>query len=261
MEVIICESKEDAARKGAAMVVRLLKEKPDAVLGLATGNTPLGLYHELIRAHEEGAISFRLARAFNLDEYAGIGGDHKASYRRFMKENFFSRIDIAPENCFIPDGLSQDIPACCARYEERIRQAGGIDLQILGIGGDGHIGFNEPGSSLASRTRIKTLTSRTRADNAADFSSEEAVPKHVITMGVGTIMDARTLVMFAFGERKAPAVALAVEGPVTSMVPASILQMHPRAKVFLDEAAASGLDRADYYRWVYANKPDWQADT
>lgn len=243
------------------MVARLLREKPDAVLGLATGTTPLGLYRELSSLHHNDRVSFSKVRAFNLDEYVGIGGEHPASYRRFMKENFFSKIDIAQENCFIPDGLAEDIPALCESYESRIRAVGGIDLQVLGIGGDGHIGFNEPGSSLTSRTRIKTLTARTRSDNAADFGSEQAVPKHVITMGVGTIMEARTLALFAFGERKAAAVALAVEGPITSMVPASILQMHPRAKVFLDEAAAEDLTRGDYYRWVYANKPEWQADS
>jgi glucosamine-6-phosphate deaminase len=260
MEVIICQSPAEAARKGAGIIARLLRENPAATLGLATGKTPLPLYGELIQAHRDGRIDFSRTRAFNLDEYAGIGPDHPASYRRFMQENLFSHINISPDNCHIPDGMAADMPSACAAYEEAIARAGGIDLQVLGIGGDGHIGFNEPGSSLRSRTRIKTLTERTRADNAHDFGAAERVPMHVVTMGVGTIMEARCLLLFAFGERKAHAVAAAVEGPVTAMVPASILQMHPCTKVLIDEAAATGLTRSDYYRWVYANKPAWQAD-
>lgn len=260
MEVIICPTAAEAASTGASILARLLREKPDATLGLATGNTPLALYAELIRRHQSGAIDFAHCHAFNLDEYFGIGPDHPASYHRFMSENLFSHINIAPEHCRIPDGLAKDVPTACRDYEQAIVASGGIDLQVLGIGGDGHIGFNEPGSSLQSRTRIKTLTARTRRDNAGDFGAEDNVPMHVITMGVGTIMEARSLLLFAFGAHKAAVVASAVEGPITSMVPASILQMHPCAKVILDEAAASQLTRAEYYRWVYANKPAWQAD-
>ena len=167
-------------------------------------------------------------------------------------------MNVRPERVHIPDGLAPDIPAFCRSYEEAIRAAGGIDLQVLGIGADGHIGFNEPSSSLASRTRIKTLTAETRRDNAEAFGSPEKVPFHVITMGVGTIMDAREVVMLAFGAKKADAVAAAVEGPITAMNPASILQMHPVAKCITDEPAASKLQRTEYYRWVYDRKPDWQ---
>jgi len=175
-----------------------------------------------------------------------------------MWENLFRYVNIAPANIHVPDGMTKDIPGFCARYEGAIRAAGNIDLQVLGIGRDGHIGFNEPTSSLASRTRIKTLTAQTRRDNAKFFDSEANVPHHVITMGIGTIMESRQIMLLAFGEQKAHAVAHAVEGPVTAMCPASVLQLHPVVKIFLDEAAASRLTKVDYYRWVYDNKPDWQ---
>jgi glucosamine-6-phosphate deaminase len=195
---------------------------------------------------------------FNLDEYIGLPREHPQSYHSFMWENLFRHVNISPRNVHIPDGGAADIPAFCAAYENRIRSAGGIDLQVLGIGSDGHIGFNEPSSSLASRTRIKTLTPQTRRDNARFFGSEDAVPHHVITMGIGTIMDARQILMLAFGEKKAVAISGAVEGPISANNPASVLQLHPVVKVCLDEAAASKLSRADYYRWVFANKPCWQ---
>ena len=236
------------------MVARLLREKPDAVLGLATGSTPLLLYHELVQMK----LDWSRVTAFNLDEYVGLAPDHPASYHRFMWENLFNRVNILESNVHIPDGLTEDIPGFCLRYEQQILAAGGIDLQLLGIGTDGHIGFNEPTSSLASRTRIKTLTQQTRAHNARFFGGETAVPHHVITMGTGTIMEARQVLLMAFGPDKARALAEAVEGPITSMNPASILQLHPVAKIVLDEPAASRLRKADYYRWVYDNKPDWQ---
>jgi glucosamine-6-phosphate deaminase len=176
----------------------------------------------------------------------------------FMDRHLFDDIDVPRERIHIPDGLAADIPAFCLGYEEDIRSAGGIDVQVLGIGTDGHIGFNEPSSSLASRTRIKTLTDQTRKDNSVFFGGEENVPYHCITMGVGTIMDSRMCLLLAFGKKKARAVAAACEGPITAMVPASVLQMHPRAVVILDRDAASELKKADYYEWVYAHKPDWQ---
>ncbi len=254
MEVIIQPTPEAASAIAARIVARLLRDKPNAVLGLATGGTPLRLYRELIRMN----LDWSSVTTFNLDEYVGLPAEHPQSYHSFMWANLFRHVNIRPENVHLPDGRAKDIPAFCARYEEQIRQAGGIDLQVLGIGADGHIGFNEPSSSLASRTRIKTLTLQTRRDNARFFGSEDAVPHHVLTMGIGTILEARQIVLLAFGENKAPAVAGAVEGPVTAMNPASILQMHPVAKVVLDEAAAGLLQRADYYRWVYDHKPDWQ---
>ena len=175
-----------------------------------------------------------------------------------MWENLFQHINIARENVHIPDGNAKDIPKSCAKYEQQIKAAGGIDLQVLGIGTNGHIGFNEPTSSLASRTRIKTLTQQTLKENARFFGSEDRVPRHVITMGIGTILEARQNLLLAFGQGKARAIADAVEGPVSSLNPASVLQMHPVTQICLDEPAAGQLKRADYYRWVYDNKPDWQ---
>ena len=254
MEIIIQPSPEAATDIAARVIARLLKEKPDAVLGLATGSTPLLLYRVLV----DMQLDWRRVRTFNLDEYLGLAPEHPQSYHHFMWDNLFRHINIRSENVHIPDGLARDVPASCADYEARIRAVGGIDLQVLGIGSDGHIGFNEPSSSLASRTRIKTLTQRTRQDNARFFASAEEVPSHVITMGIGTIMEARTNLLLAFGENKAQAIAGAAEGPLTAMNPASILQMHPDARFCLDEAAAGALQRADYYRWVFANKPQWQ---
>ena len=254
MEIIIQPTPEAATEIAARLVARLLKEKPDAVLGLATSSTPLLLYRSLV----EMRLDWSRVRTFNLDEYLGLAPDHPQSYHHFMWENLFRHVNVRPENVHIPDGLAQDVPGFCADYEARIRAVGGIDLQLLGIGSDGHIGFNEPSSSLASRTRIKTLTQRTRADNARFFASADEVPSHVITMGIGTIMEARTNLLLAFGAKKAQALAEAAEGPVTAMNPASALQLHPDTRVCLDEAAATQLKRADYYRWVFANKPQWQ---
>ena len=254
MEIIIQPTPEQATAIAARVIVRLIEEKPDAVLGLATGSTPLLLYRALVSMD----LDWSRITTFNLDEYIGIPREHPLSYHTFMAENFFRYVNIQPQNRNLPDGNAGDIPAFCAAYEKRIANAGGIDLQILGIGTDGHIGFNEPTSSLASRTRIKTLTRQTRLDNARFFGSEEDVPHHVITMGIGTIMEARLNLLLAFGSRKANAIAEAVEGPVTSLNPASVLQMHPSVKVCLDESAASSLKRAEYYRWVYAHKPAWQ---
>ncbi len=258
MEIIIQPNSDVASRLAARLIAKRVREKPDAVLGLATGGTPRGLYRELIRIHHEENLDFSGVRTFNLDEYVGLAPDHPASYHRFMAENLFDHINISKENIYIPDGLTQDIPAYCAAYEQAIQSVGGIDVQLLGIGVDGHLGFNEPSSSLASRTRIKTLTRQTREHNASFFGDNEVVPAHVITMGIGTIMESRECLLLAFGKHKATSVAQMVEGPLTAMVPASILQIHPSAKVFMDEAAASRLTRSDYYRWVYEHKPDWQ---
>jgi len=254
MEIIIQPTAEAATNVAARLIANLLRAKPDAVLGLATGSTPQLLYRELIALK----LDWRKVRTFNLDEYIGLPPEHAHSYHTFMWENLFRHVNIAKQNIHIPDGLAKDIPQFCAKYERQIRAAGGIDLQVLGIGTDGHIGFNEPTSSLASRTRIKTLTAQTRKDNARFFGSEAKVPHHVITMGIGTIMEARQNLLLAFGAGKAHAIAQAVEGPVTALNPASILQMHPVAKACLDAGAASLLLRSDYYRWVYDNKPDWQ---
>lgn len=261
MEVIIQQDAQEASRKAARVVARQVLEKPDTVLGLATGSTPVAVYRELIQMHREEGLDLRHVTTFNLDEYVGLPRDHAQSYHRFMHEQFFDHVNVPEANIHIPDGMATDIPKACADYEASIRDAGGIDLQILGIGSDGHIGFNEPTSSFASRTRIKTLTAQTVADNARFFDGDEAsVPRHAITMGIGTIMDARRIVLLAFGAGKAEALAATVEGPVAALMPASVLQHHPDTKVFVDEAAAASLRLADYYRWVYDRKPDWQRD-
>lgn len=261
MEIIIKENGQVASEAAAHVVARLVREKPNAVLGLATGSTPLMLYKEMIRLHKEEGLDFSQVTTFNLDEYIGLPPEHEQSYRRFMNENLFEHMNIKMENTHVPDGLAADVPASCAAYEQAILDAGGIDLQVLGIGSDGHVGFNEPTSSFASRTRIKTLTQQTVADNARFFDGDESkVPHHCITMGIGTIMEARMNILLAFGANKADAIAATVEGPIAAMMPASILQNHPNAKVFIDEPAASTLQLADYYRWVYEGKPDWQKD-
>lgn len=254
MEVIIQPTPEAATKIAARIIARLLREKPNAVLGMATGSSPVPLYRELAAMK----LDWRKVVTFNLDEYVGLPPEHPQSYVAFMWENLFRHVNIAKQNIHIPDGNSKDIPKFCAEYEKQIRAAGGIDLQLLGIGTDGHIGFNELSSSLVSRTRIKTLTPQTRKDNARFFGSENAVPHHVITMGIGTIMDARQILLLAFGGKKSGIIAETVEGPVTANNPASILQMHPVAKLCLDEAAAVSLKHADYYRWAFSHKPDWQ---
>lgn len=255
MEIIIQPTAREAAAIGARVIAGIIRSKPDCVLGLATGSTPVALYQELIAMN----LDWSAVTTFNLDEYIGLPQDHPQTYHSFMWENLFRHVNIRKENVHIPDGNAADIPAFCERYEQQIREAGGIDLQLLGIGTDGHIGFNEPTSSLASRTRIKTLTQRTCEDNARFFGPGEKVPHHVITMGIGTIMEARQNLLLAFGANKAQAIAEAVEGPITANNPATVLQMHRTVKVCLDEPAASQLKRAEYYRWVYSNKPDWQA--
>lgn len=261
MEIIIKENGQAASEAAARVIARLVHEKPNAVLGLATGSTPLMLYRELIRLHKEQGLDFSQVTTFNLDEYIGLPPEHEQSYRRFMNENLFGHINISMKNTHVPDGMANNVPAACAAYEQAIVDAGGIDLQVLGIGSDGHVGFNEPTSSFASRTRIKTLTRQTVADNARFFEGDETkVPHHCITMGIGTIMDARMNLMLAFGANKADAIAATVEGPVAAIMPASILQHHRCAKVFMDEPASSKLKLTEYYRWVYEGKPEWQRD-
>jgi glucosamine-6-phosphate deaminase len=258
VEVVIVAGAEEGGALVGAAVAALLARRPDAVLGLATGSSPLAVYRDLARRHIAGEVSFAAARAFLLDEYVGLGPQHPRSYRRFIAEQLERHVDFRPGAVRGPDAVGADIPAACAAYEAAIAEAGGVDLQLLGIGTDGHIGFNEPGSSLASRTRIKTLTDRTRQDNARFFPSLDAVPRHVVTQGVGTILEARHLVLLASGAAKAEAVARAVEGPVTAMVPASALQLHPHVSVVVDEPAATCLSLAGYYRETRAHKPSWQ---
>ena len=229
------------------------------MLGLATGSSPLAIYDELAARCQAGLISFSQARGFTLDEYVGLPADHPERYRTVIDTVLVSRVDFAHAAVQGPDGLADDIPATCAAYEEAIRAAGGVDLQILGIGTDGHIGFNEPGSSLASRTRIKTLTRQTRIDNARFFDGDfDAVPTHCLTQGLGTIMEARHVILVASGRGKAEAAHHLVEGAVSAMWPATILQHHPHVTVLLDDAAARRLQLVDYYRETYLSKPRWQ---
>ena len=254
MEIIIQPTAEAATKIAARLVAGVIREKPAAVLGLATGSTPLRLYRELVALK----LDWSRLTTFNLDEYVGISPQHPQSYHSFMWDNLFRQVNVSVKNVNLPDGLANNIPAFCESYERKIFSAGGIDLQLLGIGTDGHIGFNEQTSSLASRTRIKTLTPQTRKDNAHFFGSEEQVPHHVITLGIGTILESRHCLLLAFGKKKARAIAQAVEGPITSMNPASALQLHSKVTVCLDEEAASELKLQDYYRWVFDHKPDWQ---
>jgi glucosamine-6-phosphate deaminase len=259
VEVVIRQDATAVATFVADIIERLVSSRPGTVLGLATGSSPLGVYTELVRRHRAGTLAFGRATVFLLDEYIGLPPGHQASYRTFFEQKFSGLVDIGPGNVHLPDGAAADVDAACADYEAQIRAAGGVDLQLLGIGADGHVGFNEPTSSLASRTRVKTLTDETRNHNARFFSSVDDVPRHVVTQGIGTILEARHLVLIAIGASKAEPIARAVEGPVTSMCPASVLQLHPHATVIIDEAAATRLTLIDYYRATFAAKPPWQS--
>lgn len=260
MEVVILPSAAEAALAAARVVAACLRSAPRPVLGLPTGQTPEPVYAELARLHREEGLAFSRATTFNLDEFVGVDERHPASYRRYMREHLFRHVDLPPERAHVPDGLAADVDAACAGYEEAIRAAGGIDLQLLGLGADGHVGFNEPTSSLASRTRMKTLTEATLSAMRGRLPPGVAPPRHVITMGIGTILEARRCLVLALGARKAEAVAKMVEGPVTALVPGSALQLHPRTAVLVDEDAAARLALAGYYRDVHRLKPAWQRE-
>lgn len=257
MEVVIGPSTALAALAADA-VEALVRRRPDAVLGFATGSSPLAVYDELAGRHASG-LSFARARGFLLDEYVGLPAGHPEGYRAVIEREVVARLDLPTDAVLGPDGGAPDLPGACAAYESAIAAAGGVDLQLLGIGTDGHVAFNEPGSSLASRTRVKTLTEQTRRDNARFFGGDvDAVPRHVLTQGLGTILEARHLVLLASGRAKAEAVHQMVEGPVSAMWPGSVLQLHPHVTVLVDEAAASRLQLAGYYRETWASKPAWQ---
>ena len=249
MQVIVTSDYEQMSKIAAEMIGDIVGMKPRAVLGLATGSTPLGTYQELVRLHREDGIDFSQIVSFNLDEYIGLPHDDPQSYHYFMQENFFNHINMADANIHIPDGMADDFSQYCHEYEDDMMDHGGLDIQLLGIGSNGHIAFNEPGSSLGSRTRIITLTEQTRQDNARFFKSLDEVPKYAITMGIGTILDAAGIILLASGESKADAVAMAVEGPITASVPASAIQLHPNVSVIVDRAAGSKLKRE------YPDKP------
>jgi glucosamine-6-phosphate deaminase len=257
MEVIIRPTAAEAARLVASVIARELRANPHLVLGLATGRTMEDVYAQLVRMHREERLDFSLCRTFNLDEYVGLSGDDPRSYRHYMNKHLLQQVNIDLRNTHLPDGLAADLEAECVRYEKRIQKAGGIDLQLLGIGIDGHIGFNEPLSALRSRTRVKALSPATLSQNAAFFGGEDKVPRRAITMGVGTILDCQRCLMLATGSAKAGIIAKAVESPITAMISATALQLHPRCTVVVDEAAAGGLQGGDYYRWIFENEPEW----
>ena len=259
MELVPLGSADDVARVGADIVEGLVRNRPGAVLGLATGSTPLPTYQELIHRHQaDEGPSWSEVTTFNLDEYVGLPPGHEQSYLATIRRELTDQLGIDPARVHGPDPAEAELPTAGERYEAEIAAAGGVDLQILGIGTNGHLAFNEQGSSFGSPTRIKTLTAQTRRDNARFFGSIDDVPLHVLTQGIGTILRARHLVLIATGAGKAAAVAAAVEGPISASCPASVLQLHPHATVLVDEAAASRLERLDYYAEVYAAKPVWQ---
>ncbi|MDO5737443.1 MAG: glucosamine-6-phosphate deaminase [Propionibacteriaceae bacterium] len=255
MEVVICQDEEQVGAVAADRVIAQLHGRQTPVLGLATGSSPLNLYAELKRRAAAGDVDFAHALGFALDEYVGLDPKHPLSYRETILRTVVEPLGMNPDRVMVPNGFVADLAAAAEEYEEAMREAGGIDVQILGIGSNGHIGFNEPTSSFASRTRVKTLTQQTRDDNARFFAEDETVPTHCVTQGLGTIMDAHNLVMVASGPAKAEIVAAMIEGPVSAMCPASILQFHRRAFVIIDEAAAANLQYADYFRHVAANQP------
>ncbi len=258
MEVVIRDSKEDASWLAARLIAKAIREKPHIVLGLATGRTMERLYARLVKLHREKSLDFSLVRTFNLDEYVGLPADHPGSYRYYMSRNLHDHVNIDRRNAYLPNGMAADLDGECRHYEQMIREFGGIDLQLLGIGRAGHIGFNEPLSSIASRTRVKALTPMTISENAGQFANPAEMPHRAITMGVGTILECRRLIVLVTGESKAEVLAKAVEGPITSRVTATAIQMHPHCTVICDETAASRLEEKDYYHWIFENEPDWE---
>ncbi|MCL2316485.1 MAG: glucosamine-6-phosphate deaminase [Actinomycetia bacterium] len=259
MEIIICPDAERVGEVAAAVVARVaVAVGPSVVLGVATGSSPLALYENLAKRVAAGTLDLSDAQAFALDEYVGLPAGHPESYAEVIRRTVTEPLKLDPARVHVPDGRSEGLSGAGQRYEDAIAAAGGVDVQILGVGANGHIGFNEPGSSLASRTRVKTLSQRTRDDNARFFDSVDQVPTHCITQGIGTILAARHLVLVATGAAKADAVVGLVEGPVTSMCPASALQLHRFATVVCDEPAAAKLALADYYRQCFDEQLDWQ---
>lgn len=254
MEIIIKKDYGEICDEAAAIIRGAWQHKNNLVLGLATGRTPLGLYEKLIALYEKREMSFSDVVTFNLDEYLGLEETHPQSYAYFMDSNLFGKINIKRENVFRLSGRPADIEEHCRAYERKIRSVGGIDIQVLGIGRNGHIGFNEPSSSLTSRTRPESLTRETVEANTADFAGPDDVPRFCLTMGIGTILEAKRILLLASGKKKAGILARAIEGPITASVPASALQLHPRVMFIIDEGAASELALQDYYRWTYENK-------
>jgi len=256
MEIVVCKTKEEASKLAAGIITAAVKKNPKLVLGLATGSTPVLMYTEMAKAVEAGEVSYKEVKSWNLDEYVGLPGTHDQSYRYFMNENLFKKIDIDIANTHVLNGMAEDPVKECADYEAQIKAAGGVDIQVLGIGSDGHIAFNEPGTSLASRTSVVYLTPSTIKDNARLFfkGKEDEVPTRALSMGVGTICEAKKIILLAFGAGKADAVKGMVEGGVSQFCTASALQMHNDAWIFCDEESASKLQLKDYYAWRSTTK-------
>ena len=256
MEVVICKTKEEASKLAAAMITAAVQKNPKTVLGLATGSTPVLMYTEMAKAVKAKKVSYKAVKSWNLDEYVGLAGTHDQSYRYFMNKNLFEKIDIKLANTHVLNGLAKDLDKECKAYEDQIKKAGGIDIQVLGIGSDGHIAFNEPGTSLQSRTSCVYLTPSTIKDNARLFfkGKEKEVPTRALSMGVGTICEAKKIILLAFGENKQNALKGCVEGPMTQFCTASALQAHNDCWIFCDEAAAKKLTLKKYYAWRSTTK-------
>jgi glucosamine-6-phosphate deaminase len=251
MLLVLKPNSAELGREAARMVANAVRRNPALRLGLATGSTMLAMYQELVRLHQRESLDFSRVITFNLDEYLGLSSNHPQSFHNFMQENFFAHVDVDPSNIHIPDGsIKGNYQRYCASYEEAIRNAGGIDLQILGIGRNGHIGFNEPTSSLGSRTRLKVLSKETIQDNRKFFASEDEIPQCAITMGIGTILESRRILLLASGSPKAAAIAKAIEGPLTASVTASALQLHSDVTFIIDREAGSELKQQEYYQRV-----------
>ncbi len=257
MEVIIRPTKFDAAMLAARLLAEEIRKKPASVIGLATGRTMECVYPKLVDFHRNEGLDFSLVRTFNLDEYIGLPPEDKNSYRHYMNHHLFDHVNIDLRNTFLPDGMAEDVELACAQYEEKIREVGGIDVQLLGIGRSGHIGFNESLSALKSRTRAKALTPVTIQENSILFDKPEDMPRRAITMGVGTILEAKKIILLVTGNTKAEILAKAVEGPITSMVSASAIQLHEHCHVVCCAEAAKNLEGADYYNWIFENEPEW----
>jgi len=258
MQVVLRPTADEASSLVARMIAKALRAKPDLVLGLATGTTMERLYGILGRMHREEGLDFSLVRTFNLDEYIGLAADDAHSYHYYMYNHLFRHINIDRRNTFLPDGMAKDLKSEARSYEEKILRCGGIDIQILGLGTVGHIGFNEPLSSFYSRTRDKSLTPTTVAQNSRMFEEPSLMPRRALTMGIGTILESKALILLATGKSKAEILAKAIEGPVTSMISATAIQLHHDCRVIVDEEAATSLQAREYYRWIYENEPEWE---
>jgi glucosamine-6-phosphate deaminase len=252
VEIIILRNEKAVYAEASARIVDWVRKRPDVMIGLATGNTMIGIYENLIAEYKRSQLDFSSVKTVNLDEYLGLDPADSSSFHAYMHHHLFKHVNMDPNNILIPDPLPEDVEEECDAYEQTIKEKGGIDVQLLGIGRDGHIGFNEPSSSLSARTRVKTLTDETLKDN---FGRNKG-PRFAITMGIGTIMEAKEIILVAVGAEKARAVSSTVEGPVTASCPASVLQLHPKVKVILDTEAAHLLERKEYYRWVWKHKKE-----